>query len=151
MNAGYQALKDAAHVTLPAAGNENGAGAVAKPAYQRPVANVGFGDEAARTAGIDGEDVQPGNMIGDNQGRTVRSRTLHYQPDAADGKQPARPVADAPFAHGRASQREQEGAGRHALQQMQYDSQQMQCNHAAAAAVAKGNSTMSAGIRLVRR
>jgi hypothetical protein len=37
------------------------------------------------------------------------------------------------------------------LQQMQYDSQQMQCNHAAAAAVAKGKSTISAGIRLVRR
>jgi len=46
---------------------EDGFGADAEPADHRPAADVVLGDEGGGGDGIDGEDVQPGNVVGHEQ------------------------------------------------------------------------------------
>ena len=65
----HQAFIDAAHVTRLAARDENGAGVLAQPANQRPATNIRFRHKAAGMQSIDDEDIEPGNMVADNQRR----------------------------------------------------------------------------------
>lgn len=48
-----------------------------QPADQRPGAHVVFGDEGGRGQGIDGEDVEEGDVVGDNHALHRRGRRRH--------------------------------------------------------------------------
>jgi hypothetical protein len=73
---------------LPAtASQEDRIGPCRQPADQRPVAYLRLGDEGHRTRGIDGEDIEPRNVIGDDQAAGLDAGQGRVEFDAEDVEQ----------------------------------------------------------------
>jgi len=81
-------------VTAAAPAQENGVVFFAQPAKERPLAYLGLGDEGGRSQGMNGEDIEPGDMIGYNQATRGRIGRLRLQ---ANGKNPEYLVRPALF------------------------------------------------------
>ena len=62
-----QCLQCAFEVACTAAFQKERAGLARKPADHGPVCHVGLGDEVSRYDGIDQENIEPGDMIGDDE------------------------------------------------------------------------------------
>ena len=77
-------------VVFPAP-DEGGAGPAAQPAEQRPSRYVLLGQEMGGTDGGDAEDVQPGDMVGHEQGRAVVGGSARLEPHPHDPAQSPAP------------------------------------------------------------
>jgi hypothetical protein len=101
VNAFHESSVNTSHITLPATRNEDGAGFIAEPTNQWPVTNIGFGDKAARVNRVDDENIQPRNMVADDE-RGMRwlllQRFIYLQGNAADANQLMRPALYAAIA-----------------------------------------------------
>jgi hypothetical protein len=88
------------HITLSATRNEDGAGFIAEPTNQWPITNIGFSDKATGMNRVDNENIQPRNMVADNE-RGMRwlllQRFIDLQAEAADTNQLMRPALYAPI------------------------------------------------------
>ena len=78
----------------PAAFDEQRSDASAQPAHQRPLANLRLGDKNGRMAGQHDEDVQPGNVIGDQHAHRRQRIGMvgGVHANGQDGQQLARPA-----------------------------------------------------------
>ena len=87
---------DAARVALALALDEQRAGAADQPADHRPARELRLGDEAHRLHRIERDDVEPRDMIGDDQNVAARVRERSGQPcvDAEHAQQTTRPAPD---------------------------------------------------------
>ena len=78
-----QGLRDLMHHTQRIAAlvalEIEGAGRRHELVQHRPVAHLGFRDESGRRRGIDGHNVQPGNVVGHEELGPRPRRALHHQ------------------------------------------------------------------------
>ena len=93
--------------------------------FQRPLANFRLGDEAHRTPGVDGENIDPGDVIAHQHHAAFSQRRLlvHDEPHAAELEQSRRPGTGA---HGfllDAQARKNERTGQQTAQQVRGQSQ----------------------------
>ena len=133
MDALHQTFVDAAHVARLAACDEDRTGVLAQPANQGPAADIGLRDKAAWVHRIDHEDIQPGNMVADDQRRRHWRRqqaVIHLHGDAADCDQLLRPALHAPLAGGGAEEGKQHADLPQTDEQVQRKTRQREQRHA---------------------
>jgi hypothetical protein len=101
MNAFHESGVNTPHITLSATRNEDGAGFIAEPTNQWPITNIGFSNKAAGMNRVDNENIQPRNMVADDE-RGMRwlllQRFIYLQGNAADANQLMRPALYATIA-----------------------------------------------------
>ena len=79
-------------VAAAAAQQEDRVGLRRQPADHRPLPDFGLGDEGERVRGVEREDVEPGDVVGDEQAARNSSRQLRVEANAEDGEQLPRPA-----------------------------------------------------------
>jgi len=83
---------DDAGVTATSPAQENGIVSHCKRADDRPVPDLFLGDECRRQHGVDHQDVQPGNMVGNQQDAGSGMGQVDLQTDAENPQKPGRPA-----------------------------------------------------------
>lgn len=101
-------LIDARRVSLPGALDEQGAATFGQPAGNRPASYFVFGYKMHSPRGENRENVQPGNMVGDQE-RAVSEfgRYTDDQSDTCNFQDFGRPARDKPVASGGLAKAEQ--------------------------------------------
>lgn len=79
-------------VAAAAAAQENGVVARGEPADKRPAADLCLGDEGRRAQRVDHEDIEPGDMVGDDQTARRRVVRLRVEANAQDVENLLRPA-----------------------------------------------------------
>lgn len=92
-------LVDDAGVAATAAAQENGIVLRRQPADQRPVPYLFLGNEGGRQGRIDHVNVDPGDMVGDEQGTGLRMPEVSLDFDPEAGEQGNRPTGLEAFPH----------------------------------------------------
>jgi len=98
----------------------------AEPADQGPLAHLRLGDEGAGLDRVDEVNVQPGHVIGHNQGGGGEGGLRGFQADAQNGQQAAGPALFQGQAPGQGQPGIDQGHGGRALGQMQPQERQAQ-------------------------
>jgi hypothetical protein len=91
---GMHVLVGARRLAAQSPADEERARALGDPAGERPIAHLALGHEARGPHRLEGEDVEPGNMVGgDHRAARARGRRLafHLDRDAHDAQQPGGP------------------------------------------------------------
>jgi hypothetical protein len=93
-------MQDAPHRFAAAALVEDRLALRGQPADHRPLADLALGDEAHHPLAVQRDDVDPADVVGDEQHRPRQGRTAPMHAESEDAHQSALPPTDHPVVQG---------------------------------------------------